>query len=52
MRSGSVWRRVAAAAVLAAGLGLDLGAQSYNEIGSGGPVVVVSGQRYFVLAAS
>ena len=38
MGSGSVWRRVAAAAVVAATLGLDLGAQSYNAIGSGGPL--------------
>ena len=38
MRNGRVWRRVAVAAVLAAGLGLDLGAQSYNAIGSGGPL--------------
>ena len=38
MRSGSVWRRVAAAAVLAGAMGLDLGAQSYNAIGSGGPL--------------
>ena len=38
MGSGSVWRRAAAAAVLAAAPGLDLGAQSYNAIGSGGPL--------------
>ena len=38
MGNGRVWRRVAVAAVLAAGLGLDLGAQSYNAIGSGGPL--------------
>ena len=38
MTSGSMWRRVAAAAVLAGAMGLDLGAQSYNAIGSGGPL--------------
>lgn len=38
MRGGSLWRRAAAAAVLAAAFGLELGAQTYNAIGSGGPL--------------
>ena len=38
MGNGSVWRRVAAAAVLAAAMGVSVAAQSYNAIGSGGPL--------------
>ena len=38
MGNGSVWRRAAAAVVLAAAMGVSVAAQSYNAIGSGGPL--------------